>query len=78
MMDIHSTCEIAAELAESLERMGVGEVRQVLMLVEVEIDDGEGLAVMKASSDDRNWVQEAFIDHAKDVLFYSGEPVEDE
>lgn len=76
-MDIQSTCELAATLADRLEGLGKVEVRQVLMLVEVDYGGGS-LSVFKASSDDREWVQEAFLNHSIDVLFYDGEPVAEE
>lgn len=77
-MDLTSVGSLAAQLMEKTEA-ALGddvEVRQAFMVVEV--DTGESLAYFKASTDDRGWVQEAFIDQFADALFHSGEPVGDD
>lgn len=72
-MDLTTVGSLAAHLTAFGE--GV-RVRQAFMVVEV--DGGDSLAYFKASTDDRGWVQEAFIDQFADALFHSGEPVEDD
>ena len=70
MIDTEPIVRLATELARDVEQIETEDfspfVRQVMIVLE--LDMGDRMRMITGSSDDRKWVQIAFLDHAANYL----------